>query len=126
MVGGGGSNGGMIISALKPWSERGSDQSVFALIDRLRPELAAISTASIVPFNPPAIPRLDANGGFDFRLQARSGQSQQEFAEVMRGLIIRANRTPGLCKFDGADLRDGKVSEPGAQSGGCRGFCGPT
>lgn len=96
MVGGGGSNSGMIISALKPWSERGSDQSVFALIDRLRPELAAISTASIVPFNPPAIPGLGATGGFDFRLQARSGQSQQELAEVMRDLIIRANRTPGL------------------------------
>lgn len=96
MVGGGGSNSGMIISALKPWSERGSDQSVFALIDRLRPELAAISTASIVPFNPPAIPGLGATGGFDFRLQARNGQSQQELAEVMRDLIIRANRTPGL------------------------------
>lgn len=96
MVGGGGSNSGMIISALKPWSERGSDQSAFALINKLRPQLAAISTASIVPFNPPAIPGLGTTGGFDFRLQARSGQSQQELAEVMRDLIIRANRTPGL------------------------------
>ncbi|MGK6317097.1 efflux RND transporter permease subunit [Neorhizobium sp. DT-125] len=96
MVGGGGSNSGMIISALEPWGERGPDQSAFSLIDRLRPELAAISTASIVPFNPPAIPGLGATGGFDFRLQARAGQSQQELAEVMRDLIIRANRTPGL------------------------------
>lgn len=96
MVGGGGSNSGMIISALKPWSERGSDQSAFALINKLRPQLAAISTASIVPFNPPAIPGLGTTGGFDFRLQARPGQSQQELAEVMRDLIIRANRTPGL------------------------------
>ncbi|AOF94401.1 multidrug efflux RND transporter permease subunit [Sinorhizobium sp. RAC02] len=96
IVGGGGSNSGMIISALEPWSERGTDQSVFALIDRLRPELAAISTASIVPFNPPAIPGLGTTGGFDFRLQARAGQSQQELAEVMRDLIIRANQTPGL------------------------------
>ena len=96
IVGGGGSNSGMIISALEPWSERGADQSVFALIDRLRPELAAMSTASIVPFNPPAIPGLGTTGGFDFRLQARAGQSQQELAEVMRDLIVRANRTPGL------------------------------
>ncbi|HTO31945.1 MAG TPA: multidrug efflux RND transporter permease subunit [Pararhizobium sp.] len=96
MVGGGGSNSGMIISALKPWSERGSGESVFALIDRLRPELAAVSTASIVPFNPPAIPGLGTTGGFDFRLQARTGQSQQELAEVMRDLIIHANQTPGL------------------------------
>ncbi|MFS2151704.1 multidrug efflux RND transporter permease subunit [Rhizobium sp. Rhizsp42] len=96
MVGGGGSNSGMIISALEPWSERPADQSAFALIAKLRPQLAAISTASIVPFNPPAIPGLGTTGGFDFRLQARAGQSQQALAEVMRDLIIQANRTPGL------------------------------
>ncbi|OWV94741.1 multidrug efflux RND transporter permease subunit [Rhizobium sp. R693] len=93
MVGGGGSNSGMVISALRPWNERGSDQSVFALINRLRAEFATISTASIVPFNPPAIPGLGTTGGFDFRLQARAGQSQEELAEVMRGLIIAANQT---------------------------------
>ncbi|MGF6177413.1 efflux RND transporter permease subunit [Ensifer sp. 4252] len=96
VVGGGGSNSGMIISALEPWSERGANQSVFALIDHLRPRFAAISTASIVPFNPPAIPGLGTTGGFDLRLQARAGQSQQELAEVMRDLVIRANHTPGL------------------------------
>ena len=96
MIGGGGSNSGMIITALKPWSERGADQSAFALIDRLRGELATISTATVIPFNPPAIPGLGATGGFDFRLQARAGQSQGELAEVMRSLIIGANRTPGL------------------------------
>lgn len=96
MISGGGSNSGMIITALKPWSERGADQSVFALISRLQTDLAAITTASVVPFNPPAIPGLGTTGGFDFRLQARAGQSQQELAEVMRGLIITANQTPGL------------------------------
>ncbi|MBB3398908.1 MULTISPECIES: multidrug efflux RND transporter permease subunit [unclassified Rhizobium] len=93
MVGGGGSNSGMVIAALRPWNERESDQSVFALIDRLRAEFATISTASVVPFNPPAIPGLGTTGGFDFRLQAREGQSQEELAEVMRGLIVAANQT---------------------------------
>jgi hydrophobe/amphiphile efflux-1 (HAE1) family protein len=96
MIGGGGSNSGMIISALDPWSERGPDQSVFALMGRLRAEFATISSASVIPFNPPAIPGLGTTGGFDFRLQARAGQSQGELAEVMRSLIIRANQTPGL------------------------------
>lgn len=96
MVGGAGSNSGMIISALKPWGERDRDQSVFALINRLRSEFSAIPTASVVAFNPPAIPGLGNTGGFDFRLQARAGQSQEELAEVMRGLIVRANKTPGL------------------------------
>lgn len=96
VIGGASSNSGMVIVALKPWSERGADQSVFALMTRLRAELATITTASVIPFNPPAIPGLGATGGFDFRLQARAGQSQGELAEVMRSLIIRANQTPGL------------------------------
>lgn len=96
MVGAGGSNTGMVIAALAPWNERGSDQSVFSLIGRLRAEFSAVSTASVVPFNPPAIPGLGNTGGFDFRLQARGGQTQEELAEVMRGLITSANSTPGL------------------------------
>ncbi|WP_028003436.1 efflux RND transporter permease subunit [Sinorhizobium meliloti] len=97
MVGGGGSNAGMVITALKPWGERRSaEESIDAIINRLRAEFGRIPTASVVPFNPPAIPGLGTTGGFDLRLQARSGQSQQEIAEVMRGLIVKANQTPGL------------------------------
>ncbi|TCR97907.1 hydrophobe/amphiphile efflux-1 (HAE1) family protein [Rhizobium sp. BK418] len=96
MIGGGGSNSAMIISALTPWSERGPDKSVFALTNGLRAAFTKISTASVVPFNPPAIPGLGTTGGFDFRLQARAGQSQEELAEVMRGLIVAANQTKQL------------------------------
>ncbi|RVK27952.1 efflux RND transporter permease subunit [Sinorhizobium meliloti] len=97
MVGGGGSNAGMVITALKPWGERRSaEESIDAIINRLRAEFGRIPTASVVPFNPPAIPGLGTTGGFDLRLQARSGQSQQEIAEVMRGLIVKANHAPGL------------------------------
>jgi len=96
MIGGGGSNSGMVITALKPWNERGQNESVFAIIDELRAKFASIATASVVPFNPPAIPGLGTTGGFDFRLQARAGQSQQELAEVMRGLIVNANKVEQL------------------------------
>lgn len=97
MVGGGGSNAGMVITAMKPWGERRSaEESIDAVMTRLRAEFGRIATASVVPFNPPAIPGLGTTGGFDLRLQARSGQSQQEIAEVMRGLIVKANQTPGL------------------------------
>lgn len=96
MVGGGGSNTGMIIAALKNWSERGADQSVESLMGHLRSQFAAIPGASVVPFNPPAIPGLGVTGGFDMRLQARAGQTPQELAEVMRGLIVNANQSPAL------------------------------
>ncbi|MFS8054869.1 multidrug efflux RND transporter permease subunit [Rhizobium sp. BR 317] len=96
MIGGGGSNFGMAISALKPWSERGSAESIDSIMSHLRSEFAGISAASVVAFNPPAIPGLGTTGGFDMRLQARNGQSQQELAEVMRALIVKANQTRGL------------------------------
>ncbi len=38
---------------------------------------------------------LGTTGCFDMRLQARAGQ-KEELAEVMRGLIVKANQTPGL------------------------------
>jgi hydrophobe/amphiphile efflux-1 (HAE1) family protein len=97
MIGGGGSNAGMVIVALKPWGERESPaEGINAIMASLRSRFARIPAATIVPFNPPAIPGLGATGGFDMRLQARNGQSQQDLAEVMRGLIVKANQTPGL------------------------------
>ncbi len=96
MVGGGGSNTGMVIAALKNWSERGAGESVESLMGRLRSQFAAIPGASVVPFNPPAIPGLGVTGGFDMRLQARAGQTPQELAAVMRGLIVNANQSAVL------------------------------
>jgi hydrophobe/amphiphile efflux-1 (HAE1) family protein len=97
MIGGGGSNAGMIIVALKPWGERTDPaQSVTGIMTSLRGQFSRMPAATIVPFNPPAIPGLGATGGFDLRLQARNGQTPQELAEVMRGLIVKANQTPDL------------------------------
>jgi hydrophobe/amphiphile efflux-1 (HAE1) family protein len=97
MIGGGGSNAGMIIVALRPWGERTDPaESVTGIMTSLRGQFSRMPAATIVPFNPPAIPGLGATGGFDLRLQARNGQSPQELAEVMRGLIVKANQTPGL------------------------------
>lgn len=97
MVGGSGSNAGMVISVLKPWEERRTAaESIDGILAHLRGEFARIPTATIVAFNPPAIPGLGSTGGFDFRLQARSGQSQTDLAEVMRGLIVKSNQSRDL------------------------------
>jgi len=96
MIGGSGSEAGMVIAALKPWSERGRGESADAIIGQLRARFAVMPAAVIVPFNPPAIPGLGTTGGFDLRLQARAGQSQEDLAEAMRALIFKANQTQGL------------------------------
>lgn len=53
LIGGGGSNAGMVIAALKPWSERGPDESADAILQKLRGDFTVFSNASVVAFNPP-------------------------------------------------------------------------
>jgi hydrophobe/amphiphile efflux-1 (HAE1) family protein len=97
MIGGGGSEAAMVIAALRPWGERsGQGESVQGILSHLRAQFAGLPAATIVPFNPPAIPGLGVTGGFDLRLQARNGQSPEELAEAMRALIFKANQTPGV------------------------------
>ncbi|HVY56475.1 MAG TPA: multidrug efflux RND transporter permease subunit [Xanthobacteraceae bacterium] len=96
LLSGAGSNVGLLIPVLKPWSERPASQSVDALIGRLMPQFAADPRATIVAFNPPPIPGLGRTGGFDFQLQAIEGQSPQDLAAAMRGLLIAANQDPRL------------------------------
>jgi len=107
MVGGGGSEVGMVIASLKPWGERRTAaESIAGILAHLRRKFAEIPTASIAAFSPPAIPGLGATGGFDLRLQARSGQSPEDLAEVMRAIIIKANQTPGLASVFGTFTAD--------------------
>ncbi|AWK85174.1 efflux RND transporter permease subunit [Azospirillum thermophilum] len=96
ILSGQGSNVGLIIAALKPWSERGADQTVDAILGRLRPQFAAMPEATITAFNPPSIPGLGATGGFDLRVQATGGQSPQDLGSVLRGLMVAANQDPNL------------------------------
>lgn len=97
LLGGAGSNGGLVIVTLRPWDERTTRElSLPAILARLQAELLAMPQARITAFNPPAIPGLGATGGFDFRLQALEGQSPLDLAATMRGLLFAANQQPEL------------------------------
>jgi multidrug efflux pump len=90
------SNAASVIGIMRPWDERNAEQSVPAVIARLRPQLNAIAAAQINSFNPPAIPGISAAGGINFVLEARSGQSIQQLASAANGLIFAANQDPNL------------------------------
>ena len=96
LLSGAGSNVGLLIPVLKPWSERPASQMVAALIGKLTPRFAGDPRASIVAFNPPPISGLGHTGGFDFELQAINGQTPQQLAATMRGLLVAANQDPRL------------------------------
>ncbi|RAI58107.1 efflux RND transporter permease subunit [Roseicella frigidaeris] len=97
MVGGGGSDSGMVIASLRPWRERtGAAERLDGILGHVRARFATLTAATAVAFVPPAILGLGTTGGFDMRLQARAGQGAEQLAEAMRGLIVKANQAPEL------------------------------
>ncbi|MBD0309267.1 MAG: efflux RND transporter permease subunit, partial [Microcoleus sp. T1-bin1] len=92
------SNQGIIFTTLKPWEERhGEDQTVQAIIGKLRGKFFGIPEARIFPVNPPAIQGLGQFGGFQFQLQDRKGNSGLDaLVQTMGGILKQANQTPGL------------------------------
>ncbi|HEY4469581.1 MAG TPA: efflux RND transporter permease subunit, partial [Stellaceae bacterium] len=91
------SNQAFFVVRLKPYEERTDPaQSADAIIAQLRPQLAAISGAIVFPFNLPPILGLGSTGGFQYALEALQGQSPNDIAAVMRGLLVTANQQPEL------------------------------
>jgi HAE1 family hydrophobic/amphiphilic exporter-1 len=90
---------GFLICDLKHWDERTrSELHLDAMVAKAAMELNAITTANVVPFVPPPIQGLGTTGGFDFRLQALTGQSPAELVAVARGLVAAANQDPSLSR----------------------------
>jgi multidrug efflux pump len=85
-------NGALVIAVLKPWDERNTPELVLrGIFADIRPKLASIPTATIIPFVPPPIPGLGNTGGFEFVLQDTEARSPQEMSAVLGGLIVAAN-----------------------------------
>ncbi|QOV23015.1 efflux RND transporter permease subunit [Anabaenopsis elenkinii] len=91
-------NNGIIFTTLTPWAERTRpDQSVQAILGKLRGKLFAIPEARVFPVNPPPIQGLGNFGGFQLQLQDRRGGSDlQGLVQSMGQLLGRANQAPQL------------------------------
>jgi HAE1 family hydrophobic/amphiphilic exporter-1 len=91
------SNAGMLILVLDDWSDRQSPELEEAyMVDSLRGQLSALSSANIFPFQLPSIPGLGTTGGFEYILQSTTSASPQDMAGVMGGLVMAANQAPEL------------------------------
>ena len=91
------SNSAFFVVRLKPYEDRTAvAQKVDAILATLRPQLASIQGAIVFPFNLPPILGLGSTGGFQYVLEGLQGQSPNDLAAVMRGLIVTANQQPEL------------------------------
>jgi len=91
------SNQAFFVIRLKPYEQRReASESAGAIIARLRPELASIPDAIVFPFNLPPILGLGNTGGFQYALEGLQGQTPQDLASTMGGLLVAANQQPEL------------------------------
>ncbi|HEY9774066.1 MAG TPA: efflux RND transporter permease subunit [Planktothrix sp.] len=90
-------NNGFVAATLKPWGQRpGAANTLDSIIDKVRGDLASITGATVVAFNPPAIQGLGAFGGFFYELQDRRGTDINTLSDVANKVIAAANSKPSL------------------------------
>ncbi len=92
-----GQNAALVFVKLKDWDTRNSaEHSVQAVIQRANMYLFSLKQAFALAVNVPPIPELGAVGGFDFRLQDRSGQGRERLMDARNMMLGMAASHPAL------------------------------
>jgi HAE1 family hydrophobic/amphiphilic exporter-1 len=90
------SNSAVEFAILKPWDERGPDQTASAIVAGVRPRLLALPDAVALAFDPPSIPGLGATGGFEFQIEDLTGRGSAALNEATQALIAEARKQPEI------------------------------
>jgi HAE1 family hydrophobic/amphiphilic exporter-1 len=97
LISGTGSNYGMVIMRLKPWSERkNKSQSVQAIIGQMFAKTSGIRDAKVIFFAPPTIQGFGTSGGFEFQLQDKTGGEMARFYQVSSEFLAALNKRPEI------------------------------
>jgi multidrug efflux pump len=92
-----GQNAAIAFVRLKGWDERPKrENSASALVQRANMTFFRIKQAMVFAINVPPIPELAAIGGFDFRLQDRTGQGREKLLEARNMALGLASQNPAL------------------------------
>jgi multidrug efflux pump subunit AcrB len=84
----------VIFVNVKPWEERGSHDAIDAVIQRINGRLFMMPDAQAFAFNLPEIFGLGTTAGVETNVQARAGQSVQDFANQVQAFVGAANQLP--------------------------------
>lgn len=104
---GNGQNMGLAFVQLKDWGERTApDQSVQALAGRAFGAFSGIRDAQVFPVVPPSVIELGNVSGFDFYLQARSGQSHEDLVAARNQLLEAASQSDMIASARPSGLED--------------------
>src|SRR5208337_3351083 len=90
------SNSAVEFAILKPWSERGPEESASNLVASVRPKLLAIPEALALSFDPPSVNGLGTTGGFEFEVEDLAGQGSVALNDATQALLAAARKQPEL------------------------------
>ena len=89
-------NSATIFILLKPWDERGDDESIDAITKRINGKLFGMKDAVGFAFNLPEIPGLGSTSGVEVNLQNRSGKDVRDFAQNVQAFQAAVNQLPAV------------------------------
>ena len=94
-------NGASMFVTLKPWADRTAVQlSAFSIVREANRELYMNPQTSALAFPPPPIMGLGAAGGFDMRIEDRSGASLEFLETVANDIVAEASQDPMLTRMN--------------------------
>ena len=94
-------NTGTVFVSLKDFGERQDPgMKVTDVIAYAAPRLQAIQEGIALPIQPPSIPGLGTQGGFEFWLQNRGQGGAKRLAEVTREMIAKGNERPEITRLN--------------------------
>jgi hydrophobe/amphiphile efflux-1 (HAE1) family protein len=87
-------NSATIFVRLKPWDERGKDESLEKILGAVNGRAWGIKETIAFGFNFPEIPGLGTTAGLEMNLQARTGDDIKTFAQKVNAFVQDANKLP--------------------------------
>jgi multidrug efflux pump len=89
-------NSATIFILLKPWDERGKNESIDAITKRINGKLFGMKDAVGFAFNLPEIPGLGSTSGVEVNLQNRSGKDVRDFAQQVQAFSQAVSQLPAV------------------------------
>jgi HAE1 family hydrophobic/amphiphilic exporter-1 len=97
LISGKGSSYGMLICSLKPFDQRtGKGQDINSVISKLYMMTSQIKGAKIIIFTPPMVPGFSISGGFELKLEDKTGGDIKQFEQNARQFIGALNQRPEI------------------------------
>ena len=94
-------NAGTVFIALKDFDDRNEPElKVDAVFAAVGPRLRALTEGVAIPINPPAIPGLGSQGGFEFWIQNRGQGGAEQLADAARTMISKAREREELTRLN--------------------------